>query len=237
MEDQVDEAKAKRLNSELLASDSDDDKEKRKTKRGTKDDLITKINKVVDEYNIDLEHSQTRLRRMTKTELTKVLAFCMEQCVKQDMAKAAGCDPRAGGKVITLNALRMLHNLCATGFEQIGNRFVGPYVDMEIEGFAKTLQHPDVQPSIDECLTEIAAENPEVLEYFDSPYSRLMLVWSGVLMTCIKKRNKNINNDASHVEFKTNRKANSGSRRADWGSSLREEHRVHPPLVSDVVKI
>jgi hypothetical protein len=237
MEDQVDEAKAKRLNSELLASDSDDDKEKRKTKQGTKDDLITKINKVVDEYNIDFEHSQTRLRRMTKTELTKVLAFCMEQCVKQDMAKAAGCDPRAGGKVITLNALRMLHNLCATGFEQIGNRFVGPYVDMEIEGFAKTLQHPDVQPSIDECLTEIAAENPEVLEYFDSPYSRLMLVWSGVLMTCIKKRNKNINNDASHVEFKTNRKANSGSRRADWGSSLREEHRVHPPLVSDVVKI
>ena len=56
---------------------------------------------------------------MSKTELQKLLATVMEQCVKIDMAKAAGVDPRSNGKVITMGALRMLHNLAATGFEKV----------------------------------------------------------------------------------------------------------------------
>lgn len=237
MEEQIDEAKAKRLNSELLASDSEDERETKKKKRGTKDDLIFKINRVVEEYDLQLEHSQTRLKRMNKTDLTKILAECMEQCVKQDMAKAAGCDPRAGGKVVTLNALRMIHNICATGFEKCTNHFAAPFLNVEIEGFAETLKHPDIQPSIDECLTEIAAENPEVLEYFDSPYSRLFLVWSGVLMTCIKKQNNNKNNNVTNLGRQKNRSQHSRGDRASWSATLGEKHGVHSSPVSNVVKI
>ena len=233
----IEESKATRLNAELLQSDEESSETTAKFKRGSKHDLIAKINRVVDEYDLELEHSQTKLKRMNKEALTKVLAGVMEQSVKQDMAKAAGCDPRAGGRVITLNALRMLHNISATGFESIANRVAGPYMGCEIDGFAEALRHPDIQPSIDECLTEIAAENPEVLEYFESPYARLALVWSGVLLTCIKKKVHSLNKDATRVGPQTSRGQDSYGPRVRWSSSVRKEHGVQPPVIPNVEKV
>ena len=86
----IEESKATRLNAELLQSDEESSETTAKFKRGSKHDLIAKINRVVDEYDLELEHSQTKLKRMNKEALTKVLAGVMEQSVKQDMAKAAG---------------------------------------------------------------------------------------------------------------------------------------------------
>jgi len=58
----------------------------KKPKRNSKDDLTKKILQVVEKYRIDFEYSDTKLRRMSKTELQKLLATVMEQCVKIDMA-------------------------------------------------------------------------------------------------------------------------------------------------------
>ena len=177
-----------RLNSELLQAESPVEEEKAKPKRNSKEELTAKILKVVEAYQLEFNYSDTKLRRMNKVELTKLLAAVTEEGVKHDMAKAVGVDPRAHGKVITLSALRMLHGLCAGGFEKGFNTFGTPYCGYEVDGFAETLRDPAVQSSVDECLLEIAAENPEILEYFDSPYSRLALVWSGALISCIKKK-------------------------------------------------
>ena len=179
-----------RLNSELLQAESPVEEEKAKPKRNSKEELTAKILKVVDAYQLEFNYSDTKLRRMNKVELTKLLAAVTEEGVKHDMAKAVGVDPRANGRVVTLGALRMLHNLCAGGFEKGFNTFGTPYCGYEVDGFAETLRDPAVQSSVDECLLEIAAENPEILEYFDSPYSRLALVWSGALISCVKKRRK-----------------------------------------------
>ena len=174
-----------RLSNELLAADKP--QSPKKPKRNGKDAIRANIMKVVEKYDLELGYSDTKLKRMNKEQLTKVLAEVMEESVKIDMAKSVGVDPRAGGKVVTLGALRMLHNICATGFEKGFNAFGPDLVGLRCDGFAASLRHPDVQHTVDECLTEIAAENPEVLEYFDSPYSRLALVWVGVISTTLTK--------------------------------------------------
>ena len=173
------------MSNELLAADKP--QSPKKPKRNGKDAIRANILKVVEKYDLELGYSDTKLKRMNKEQLTKVLAEVMEESVKIDMAKSVGVDPRAGGKVVTLGALRMLHNICATGFEKGFNAFGPDLVGLRCDGFAASLRHPDVQHTVDECLTEIAAENPEVLEYFDSPYSRLALVWVGVISTTLTK--------------------------------------------------
>ena len=84
-----------RLNNELLNAEPAEEKGKpdKKPKRNSKDDLTKKILQIVEKYGIDFEYSDTKLRRMSKTELQKLLATVMEQCVKIDMAKAAGGPP------------------------------------------------------------------------------------------------------------------------------------------------
>ena len=180
-----------RLNNQLLNADKPADPTE-KPKRNSKDALRKNILKVVEKYGIELQYSDTKLKRMNKEQLTKVLAEVMEESVRMDMAKSVGVDPRAGGKVITLGALRMVHNICATGFEKGFNHFGPDMCGMELQGFGASLRHPDVQGTVDECLAEIARENPEVLEYFESPYARLALVWVGVLSTTIKKARRNV---------------------------------------------
>ena len=112
-----------RMNNELLkvanpGEDSGPESEVKKPKRNSKEELLAKILKVVEKYELDFDYSDTKLKRMNKQELTKILAHVMEDSVKIDMARSVGVDPRANGKVVTLGALRMIHNLCATGFEK-----------------------------------------------------------------------------------------------------------------------
>ena len=226
-----------RLNNELLKAESPvAEEEKARPKRNSKEELTAKILKVVSAYEIDFNYSDTKLRRMNKVELTKLLAQVTEEGVKQDMAKACGVDPRAHGKVVTLGALRMLHSICATGFEKGFNAFGTPYCGYECEGFAETLKDPVVQGSVDECLLEIAAENPEILEYFDSPYARLGLVWSGALISCVKKKTQitNRRKNARTLGPQAGLRPSSGSSGGGGGKTVREIDSNFPPRVSNV---
>ena len=229
-----------RLNNELLnvAKPVDEETEVKKPKRNSKEELLTKILKVVEKYELEFEYSDTRLKRMNKQELTKVLAMVMENSVKIDMAKAVGVDPRANGKVVTLGALRMIHNLCAAGFEKTWNAVGTPYTGYEVDGFARSLLDPTVQGSVDECLLEIAAENPEILQYFDSPYTRLALVWSGALITCIKRKSVQVNrNYAKHMGPRKNPRPDPPSPSGSRSKTVREIDSNFPPRVSNVRKI
>ena len=225
-----------RLNNELLKVDEPQtEEEKTRPKRNSKEELTAKILKVVAAYELEFNYSDTKLRRMNKQELTKLLAEVTEAGVKQDMAKAVGVDPRAHGKVVTLGALRMLHNLCANGFEKGFNAFGTPYCGYECNGFAETLQDPAVQGSVDECLTEIAAENPEILEYFDSPYARLALVWSGALLSCVRKKNQLLNRqNARKVGPKAGVRPGAGSVGGGGSKTVREVDSNFSPRVSNV---
>ena len=225
-----------RLNNELLKADEPPtEEEKTRPKRNSKEELTAKVLKVVAAYELEFNYSDTKLRRMNKQELTKLLAEVTEEGVKHDMAKAVGVDPRAHGKVVTLGALRMLHNLCATGFEKGFNAFGTPYTGYECNGFAETLRDPSIQGSVDQCLTEIAAENPEILEYFDSPYTRLALVWSGALLSCVRKKNQLLNRqNARKVGPKAGVRPGTGCVGGGGGKTVREVDSNFPPRVSNV---
>ena len=214
-----------KLNNELLRADDSAEGADKPVKRNSKDALISNILKVVAQYELDFDYSDTKLKRMNKEQLTKLLAEVMEQSVRVDMAKSVGVDPRANGKVITLGALRMIHNIAATGFEKCFNQFAAPHVGRESDGFADSLKDPSVQGSVDECLAEIAAENPEILEYFDSPYTRLALIWSGAMLTCLKKRNNNKNRNRQHGFSRMGPNENRNPPPRSAGSGRRAEKR------------
>lgn len=180
-------AEETKLSNQLLNADEPKKGSPEKPKRNSKESIRANILKVVEKYDLELGYSDTKLKRMNKEQLTRVLAEVMEESVKIDMAKSVGVDPRGGGKVVTLGALRMIHNICATGFEKGFNAYGPDLCGMECRGFQRSLQHPDVAQTVDACLMEIAQENPEVLEYFESPYARLALVWVGVLSTTLVK--------------------------------------------------
>ena len=86
-----------RLNNELLNAGSPkkaqaDDAQ---AKRNSKTALIDKIVQVSDKYGLELEYSDTKLKRMNKEKLAKVLAGIIEESVKIDMCKQVGCPPGA----------------------------------------------------------------------------------------------------------------------------------------------
>lgn len=64
------------LNDQLLAPEADPDAG---PKRGSKDDLISKILKLHEEQDVPLEYSNTKLKRMSKKELAGVLGGMLQQ--------------------------------------------------------------------------------------------------------------------------------------------------------------
>ena len=185
--EKLDETEQQTLSNELLKSTKPPQKTPDSPRRNSKGALIKNILKVVEQYELDFALSDTKLKRMNKEQLCKVLAEVMEQGVQIDMAKSVGVDPRASQKVISLGALRMVHGLLATGVEQGWNTWGAPQTGVRLAGFGKALKSKEVQPTIDECLLEIAAEHPDILSHFESPYARLALIWVGVISTSLQK--------------------------------------------------
>ena len=69
---------ASRLNNELLNAGSPK-KEDAQAKRNSKSALLEKILQVTEKYELDLAYSDTKLKRMNKGQLAKVLAEVIEE--------------------------------------------------------------------------------------------------------------------------------------------------------------
>lgn len=176
----------KKLNDELLKKEKAPDD---KPKRNSKEFIIEKILQVADENNLELNVSNTRLKRMSKEKLQQMLGEMCEDAVKSQMAAAVNA-PGKNDDVIALATLRMVHDLFANGLEQGLNAFLPKY-GYQIDGFAQTLQDPITSKCVDDCLKEIAAEN-DVLQYIQSPWARLGIAWSGGMMRAIRRAPRNI---------------------------------------------
>ena len=174
------------LNDDLLEAAAPA-KEPPEPKRNSKQKMIDKILEISEKENIPLEHSNTKLKRMNKSQLGNLLAELIEKGMEKKMARTLGISEDADRKTIGLAALRMVHDICASGVEKGGNAFLEPK-GYEIEGFVDSLKDPQVSTVIDQCLVEIAEENQELLEYIESPYTRLMICWGGALTFSCKKK-------------------------------------------------
>ena len=60
------------------------------TKRNTKEFLIDRILSVAEENNLELSISNSKLKRMSKERLQKMLGEMLEEVVKSEMAAAVG---------------------------------------------------------------------------------------------------------------------------------------------------
>ena len=214
----MDPQESRKLNNQLLAAEVDEKKQDEPVvpKRNSKEDLICKIHKVVDQYELEFPLSDTKLKRMNKQQLVQCLAKQVEEGVKCDMARSVGVDPRANGKAIGLGALRMIHNIAAAGFEKSFNMFGPGLVGYRLDGFTEGLQDPTSQQAIDACLTEIARESPEILDYFESAWARLGLVWMGVCLTTMRA---NCLANQGRVRIGLNNMSRNNKHASDMGSS------------------
>ena len=225
------------LNNALLSADNPTEDTNRPAKRNSKESLIDRIITVSEKYDLEVRYSDTKLKRMNKKQLTKVLAEVIEETVKIDMCKQVGVEPGANGRTLGLAALRMMHDIAATGFEKAAQTFLPEY-GYEIDGFGDSLKEPTTSQAIDMCLTEIAAESPEILQYFDSPYTRLALVWSGALITCIKRKSVQVNrNYAKHMGPRKNPRPNPTGVGSGRSKTVREIDSNFPSRVSNVRQV
>ena len=172
-----------KLNDELLEDEIKQVDEK--PKRNTKDELIAKIINCCADNDIELEHSNTKLRRMTKEQLCKILAEKVELGVRSQMAAQVGAKSGAPDSVIALGALKMMHNIAASTAERGLNMFL-PQYGYELHGFTSSLKDPAVDQAVDQCLLEIAADS-DIMKHIESPYVRLAIAWGGALVTSIRK--------------------------------------------------
>jgi hypothetical protein len=186
---------ADELKDELLEAaepPSESETEETQPKRNTKQALIDKIIEVSQREHLPMNLSNTKLKRMNKNQLSNVLAELIEEGLRKKMAQQVGVDDTSDRKTIALGALRMLHDVCALGTEKVGNSFLGDH-GYEISGFNSALKEPTVSNCIDQCLAEIAAENQDILEYVESPYTRLAIAWGGALaLSCRQKNKRNV---------------------------------------------
>ena len=164
-----------------------------KQKRNSKADLINRIIELSEKNNLELEFSDTKLKRMNKTQLQQILADQMEKIMQNEVAETVGANRGASQQVVAMHALRMMHDICAKAVEVGGNKFANQY-GYDITGFSENLKEPIVSEAVNQCLEEIALENADILEYVKSPYARLGLAWAGCLATCAKKKQPIRNN-------------------------------------------
>lgn len=188
MENNVPQNMAK-LNDELLKTDRVPED---KPKRNSKEFIIERIFQVADENELELNLSITKLKRMSKEKLQRLLGELCEEAVKTQMAAAVGAKS-GNDSVIALATLRMVHDLFANSVEQGLNVFLPKY-GFEVKGFSDSLKQRPTSDCVDDCLKEIAAES-EILQYVQSPYARLAIAWSGGLMSAIRRKNKFGNNN------------------------------------------
>ena len=170
-----------KLNDELLKKDRDDEE---KPRRNTKEALIDRIVQTAEENNLELNVSNTKLKRMSKDALQKLFGEMVEDLVKNEMAAQVGAKS-GNDSVIALATLRMVHDMLATGVEQGLNQFLPPY-GYRLEGFTDSLKEPVTSQCVDDCLKEIAAEN-DILQYIQSPYARLAIAWSGGMIRAMRR--------------------------------------------------
>ena len=224
------------LNDALLkATEEDVEQAEDQPKRNSKDDLISKIIGCCADNGLELEHSNTKLRRMTKDQLCKILAEKIEKGVKSQMAAQVGAKPGAWDSVIALGALKMMHNICASTAER-GLNVILPRYGYEIVGFREGLKDPTVDEAVNQCLTEIAAES-DILQHIKSPYVRLAIAWGGALVTSLKRCPVPIKRDASPMESRPPRPQGAVQSRLSRRPPPRQEYRLQPPSSDDENKV
>ena len=212
------------LNDELLSVQQEVPEGPR---RNSKQSLIDKILEISEKENIPLEHSNTKLKRMSKQQLVELCADMVEKGVRNKIARSVGA-PDSSDAAIALSALRMVHDMAALAAEKGGNSVLEDY-GYEVTGFTQALKEPAISTAVDQCLEEIAQDS-EILEHIKSPYTRLAIAWGGALVFSCKRKRIN----APRLAPRPARAQTAVRGRSSGRTQNGQEHDDHPPPKTDV---
>ena len=182
-----------KLQQELVdCQEPDQDDNKNAIKKGSKSEIISKIYKVHDDTGTVCEFSKTKLMRMTKNELLDLLGCKISEAMTQKINQKLGCDTISEDcneidkqRLMAAGFLTMAHNMLCTTCE----KGVENYSNYTIDGFSDFFKRPENEQVIQDSLMEIAAEY-NVIEYIDSPFAKLGLLWGTGVISTLKKKNR-----------------------------------------------
>ena len=97
-------------------------------KRNTKDALIDRILLMAEENHLEIMVSNTKLKRMSKPALQKLLGEMLNECMKKQIAETVKA-PGTDDSVIAFATLRMMHDM-----EKGLNNYLPKY-GCQVQGF------------------------------------------------------------------------------------------------------
>jgi hypothetical protein len=165
-------------------------------KHGSKRSIIEKILKVCEDTDEICEYSTTKLHRMPKKDLLNILADKIELGVQKKITEQAGMQNISNDmndvqrqRLVAMGFLSMGHKILTKGTETM----LESYSDYSITGFTENFDEPRTKEMLEQTLLEIA-EEMEVLDYIDSPWSKLALLWGNGIVRTLKRKPINYTN-------------------------------------------
>ena len=129
---------------------------------------------------------------MSKVDLTKKLAELIQTRVDKQVDEQLGCEQSSSDLVRGLSFLRMMHDTLVMAGEKIGDPILSSKFGVSIKGYSRALQSEPMSTELNNCLREICAET-DVLQYVESPYTRLFLLHIGCISSVLQKKLPTIN--------------------------------------------
>ena len=173
-----------KLKQELLSAHIPANDDANKPRRGTKLYLISQIEHLCGTAGIPVDESNRELMRKSKAELKATLARYMELASSRRMKAHAGLtdvpveeESSSENRKANIMILRLLHDTMLGGLERTYEAYGSDYTGITIDGLTARLQEEPHTSRVDEILVQIAEEQPELLDMFESPYARLGLCW------------------------------------------------------------
>ena len=172
------------LKQELLGAQIPEDPTGDKPKKGTKLYIVSQIEHLCGTAGIPVTESNRELMRQGKAQLKATLARYMEIASERRMKAHAGItdvpaeeESSSDNRKANVMILRLLHDTVLGGIERAYESYGSPYTGISVDGLTARLQEEPHSSRVDEILVQIAEEQPELLDMFESPYARLGLCW------------------------------------------------------------
>ena len=183
------------LKQELLAAHLPDDESLDRPKKGTKAYICSQIEHLCSSSGLVVEESNRELMRLSKAELKAKLARYMETASERRMRATVGLGEPAldapetqRNREMNVFVLRMLHDTVLGTVEKTYEAYGSKYTGFSIEGLCQRLQEAPHTERVDEILVEIAEEQPDLMDMFDSPYAKLALCWLMAAVTVARRK-------------------------------------------------
>jgi len=179
------------LNEELIEiNETSDEKHESKQKetsaeRNTKKDIVDKIFRLTEEYNIECQNTEKQFLRWSRKRLLKYLADTIEEtCRLKIQGENLNLSPETVDYASQLPMIKMAHSMLCHFLEKSTNyALTSLQYDYELRNYAKKINENIL---LDPILLEISSDiGPELLDYLSNPYLKLLFVHASCMFSTI----------------------------------------------------